>query len=53
VEDRLEWAAYLVFEEPSVGSGFTYLVGARNALGRGPLGFASDGSPREVAAWCP
>src|SRR5262249_48120065 len=37
---------------PSAGTGFRYLVRGRNACGRGPYGFASDGSP-EASSACP
>src|SRR5207245_6886592 len=38
---------------PATGSGFFYLVTARNAAGEGPLGFASSGAPLPNTQPCP
>ncbi len=39
--------------DPAAGDGYYYLVRAQNPCGSGPLGDASDGTPRTPAGICP
>ncbi|MCI0656928.1 MAG: carboxypeptidase regulatory-like domain-containing protein, partial [Acidobacteria bacterium] len=38
---------------PAVGSGYFYLVAAFNSIGKGPLGYASNGLPRPAGSLSP